>query len=511
MHILNQLPIHHPMKKLFSTLFVLGFFSLLNAQHNCGVRHGEDTEIKARMMRNRSELPFVPEFRNTIYIPTTIHLIGSSAGGGFANQQTVMEMLCRLNEDFADQNILFYLNGNVRYVYNDFMHSDSYSWGVMSAMGNAKVPNSLNIFVNANVSEPVAGYYSPSQDFVWMGTSYANGISTTITHEIGHFFTLPHTFYGWEGVNAPSLYSLGPSPSSVNGHPVENVARNNCLTAGDGFCDTGADYISYRHSCPISTMVQDPTGAIISPDPSYYMSYSSDECMTRFSQDQKNAMRADITARGWLNQPPPPNTTALYTDNISPIFPQVGELIVPAGNVRFEWDTIGASAATRWIFKLERTVLGVPVEMVHYAVTNGQSFTDVAASLFISNRTYQWSVSPFSVGYTCAGSTSEFTFRTGVVSGAEALNTTVFKTEIFPNPANSGTVQLKIASENPSKAVLRIFSTDGRLVLENNSMEVDAAVQTYQLDISNFAAGLYTVQVVSEAGVSTHKLVVEGR
>lgn len=495
------------MKNQLLLLSLLLTFNLLSAQHHCGVRHGDDTAIKARMMRNRSAVN-APEFRNTVYVPVTINLIGSSGGGGAHKPEEAIKMLCRLNEDFADQNIYFFLNGNVRFLYDDYLHSDSYDWGVMNAMGNAKVPNTLNIFVNSNVSQPVAGYYSPSEDFVWMGTSYANGSSTTITHEVGHFLTLPHTFYGWEGINAPSLYSMSPAPADINGYPVENFARDNCAVAGDGFCDTEADYISFRYNCPFVTLVQDPTGTVITPDPSYFMSYSSDNCMSRFSQEQKDAMRADITQRGWLNVPAPTNLATISADSILALFPTNGALVTPLNSVRFEWDTRGATSATKWVFNLERTVLGMPVETVLYTIINGQNFVNVPASEFMSNRDYKWSVVPYSNAYTCAGKSADFTFRTSIVSGIESADSEIFKTEIFPNPT-SETVQLRISAEKLTKAILRINAADGRTVLENNSFEIESGINTYQLDISSFATGFYTVQVLTESGVVTEKLVVE--
>jgi hypothetical protein len=497
------------MKNQLLLLSLLLTFNLLSAQHQCGVRHGDDTAIKARMMRNRSTIN-APEFRNTVYVPVTIHLIGSSGGGGAHKPEEAIKMLCKLNEDFADQNVFFFLNGNVRFLYDDYLHSDSYDWGVMNAMGNAKVPNTLNIFVNSNVSQPVAGYYSPGEDFVWMGTPYANGSSTTITHEIGHFFTLPHTFYGWEGVNAPSLYSQLPAPADINGYPVENVVRDNCLLAGDGFCDTEADYISFRYNCPFVTLVQDPSGTVITPDPSYFMSYSSDNCMSRFSQEQKDAIRADITQRGWLNTPAPANLSTIVSDSISAIMPMNAALVTPVNNVRFEWDTRGATAATKWVFNLERTVLGMPVESVLYTIVNGQNFINVSASEFLSNRDYRWSVVPYSSAYTCAGKSADFTFRTTVVSGLENATADKLKTEVFPNPA-SNSVQLRISSDKYSKSRLRILAADGRSVLDNNSFEIEAGQNTYQIDISSFAPGFYTLQVLSESGVVTEKLVVESK
>jgi hypothetical protein len=114
---------------------------------------------------------------------------------------------------------------------------------------------------------------------------------------------------------------------------------------------------------------------------------------------------------------------------------------------------------------------------------------------------------PYSSAYTCAGKSADFTFRTAIVSGVESIAES-FKTELFPNPASS-TVQLRISSDKSSKSRLRILAADGRTVLDNNAFEIEAGQNTYQLDLSGFAPGFYTVQILSEMGVVTEKLVVE--
>jgi hypothetical protein len=208
--------------------------------------------------------------------------------------------------------------------------------------------------------------------------------------------------------------------------------------------------------------------------------------------------------------PAPTNLATISADSILALFPSNGALVTPLNSVRFEWDTHGATAATKWVFNLERTVLGMPVESVLYTIVNGQNFINVSASEFLSNRDYRWSVVPYSSAYTCAGKSADFTFRTTVVSGLENATADKLKTEVFPNPA-SNSVQLRISSDKYSKSRLRIISADGRSVLDNNSFEIEAGQNTYQLDISSFAPGFYTLQVLTESGVVTEKLVVESK
>ena len=76
---------------------------------------------------------------------------------------------------------------------------------------------------------------------------------------------------------------------------VERVDGVNCDIAGDGFCDTPADYLNYRWNCNnqgLSNVTQtDPLGEKLKSDGSLIMSYSSDVCSYRFSEEQIAAMQ----------------------------------------------------------------------------------------------------------------------------------------------------------------------------------------------------------------------------
>ena len=503
----------------FLLAFIFGF-QCLNAQmqHNCGVDHGMDLENKLRMQRNRdlysnSDLAAIRAQRNTIYIPTTIHICGSTTGSGFASPSNAFKMLCRLNADFADQNIQFYLN-DIRFIQNDAIYADAYAWSSMGQMSSYKVANNLNIFTNAQVSRSVAGYYTPSYDFVFIHNGSVNGISTTITHEVGHFLTLPHTFYGWEGENAVADYTNTPAPTTINGNPVELVARTNCLLAGDGFCDTDADYISFRFSCPISLLVQDPTGVVITPNPSFFMSYSSDACMAIFSQEQKNAMLADIIARGWANLPGPTNSDTLDASSISAVYPLHFDTITTnsGSTIEFEWDTVGASGAGNWIFLLERTIQGQPVGNAFQSFVSGTNKVNVPINSLQSNNNYRWSVHPYSDGYTCADKSNYFRFTTKTVTGT-ALNEPdeALQLEIFPNPNSSGTLSLHVRVLEETTANIQIYALDGRLMCQVPNLLLKAGSENLNLDISMFGTGLYFVLLHTEKGIIRQKLIINNQ
>ena len=103
--------------------------------------------------------------------------------------------------------------------------------------------------------------------------------SKTISHEMGHFFGLVHTFEGADSGN----------PEAVDG--------SNCATAGDQLCDTPADpyvagdpvedYVDVGLGCRFISQKIDPvTGEYYVPDVGNIMSYYPGACRCGFTNEQ---------------------------------------------------------------------------------------------------------------------------------------------------------------------------------------------------------------------------------
>ncbi len=106
-------------------------------------------------------------------------------------------------------------------------------------------------------------------------------LNTAPIHEMGHFFGLPHTFE-----------EIGPAvipPHPPNMLSYEFVARTNCYTNGDGFCDTEADCY------PLPNGTQDGNNKFYLRPTDNFMSYYSSSC--RFTQEQYNFMAATIVSQ----------------------------------------------------------------------------------------------------------------------------------------------------------------------------------------------------------------------
>ena len=154
-------------------------------------------------------------------------------------------------------------------------------------------------FIFVNDPAGACGYYSPFRDAIAIRKSCSAPNSTTLVHELGHFFSLPHTFNGWENGAVPT------NPEKV----TRTGPSANCSSTGDKFCDTEADYQGERWFCPYNDIKFDSNNDQYHPDSSIYMGYASDECMTRFSNMEIAAMqfnqstRTNLTASfpGWQN------------------------------------------------------------------------------------------------------------------------------------------------------------------------------------------------------------------
>ncbi len=107
---------------------------------------------------------------------------------------------------------------------------------------------------------------------------------STLSHELGHYFGLPHTF---QDPNTQYVHDFD--------HPVFiNNVKYTCKQTGDGFCDTPADLEDLcfvNGTCTqVVCSVNDPLGVAYSPDQTNLMSYYGD-CRLRFSLEQQERMR----------------------------------------------------------------------------------------------------------------------------------------------------------------------------------------------------------------------------
>lgn len=150
----------------------------------------------------------------------------------------------------------------------------------------------INIYLVDNIIVPAANGYAhmpgDPRDVIVMRKS-ALGAMTPV-HEMGHYMGLPHTF-------AEISTNLEDGPST------ELVLRTNCITNGDGFCDTDADPFptgAGSASCGFLYGPKDANNNYYLPPVDNIMSYWT--CRCRFTQEQYNWMAyMYVTMRSYLH------------------------------------------------------------------------------------------------------------------------------------------------------------------------------------------------------------------
>ncbi len=344
------------------------------------------------------------------YIPLTIHLVGSDKGTDFYNLSYLADNLCRLNKDFAATGFCFYIKDSIRYINNSKLYN-TLPEEIDTVTQQLKDPGAVNIFF-AGSSSAYGGIYIPELDVVYVINSFAKLNPTTCQHELGHFFGLPHTFNGWE-------YGVPPPEQQ------ERADGSNCLTAGDGFCDTRADYLARGWYC--TAWLTDSTGTAFTPDSSLFMNYADNTCKNRFSPAQMAAMQANLSQRaGLANQA----FIETYPDKPVLIYPPPSDSSQTAERVTFSWKR--SPGAFAWHLQVTRSN--------YWGVSEINTFiydTFYISALREGDYLFDWRVKALSRNSFC-GEFSEVShfYAKNDISGHSEISPEKFG-DMYPNPVKA--------------------------------------------------------------------------
>ncbi|SHL84189.1 T9SS type A sorting domain-containing protein [Hymenobacter psychrotolerans] len=118
-----------------------------------------------------------------------------------------------------------------------------------------------------------------------------------------------------------------------------------------------------------------------------------------------------------------------------------------------------------------------------------------------------------SVGYAGGFSSTTGGGAIGKYTGSNVLsnrNTELQKSlSVYPNPSSNGIFTVQLASGLKSGASVRVFDVVGRQVAAQTLNATAIAAKATTVDLSNEKAGIYTLELRTEAGVAQQKLVVE--
>lgn len=517
------------MKQTFNILafLMLCLPTFISAQSNrqaeqCGTEF--TPEMEARLLQNIAtakalNLPGVN--RTTTYVPIKFHLVAESNGTGRVQKSKIYVALCALNQRYADQDVVFYLAGmydlNNSTLYN---HTNAQSAQFQMSLRKNQHFNAVNVFVcnavtlGSSSGGLTLGYYSPTYDVIAIRADQMNTSSTTLTHEMGHFFSLPHPFNGWEGQeyhtnNNPSgaPYGVGNlPPSSMGGELVELADGSNCIIAGDYFCDTEPDYnlgFLGGNNCTYNSGAVDPNGTAINPDETLYMSYFNDNCTNKFTADQKAAIAADMqsNSRNYLFNSSPSSTTEITA---------AANLSAPADNsttpfwdeVYLNWDDV--SGANQYFVQIGRN----------------QSFSVLVEEAVVSNSlylsqtltagtTYYWRVKAYNEVSACNNYSTVYKFTTSSFTTDTKQALTATSIQLQPNFTSEGqTVNLNIKTDKKIEATIRIVNMNGQVMKDVQNTTFQAGTHIHQLPTEGLAPGVYIVNLQTEEGQINERLMI---
>ena len=528
------------MKKIIQLAFLavlstpLSMFAQNEHAHTCGTSAETQEVMKQEMMSLRQRFGGNVQFRGAVaYVPVCFHMVANTAGVGRASEGDVLDMLCEWNKLYESNNVelQFYLK-EFNYINNTDVYEAPGGGGVAEIrMLNNRRTNAMNVFVTNTANTSGAGttlaFYlntsstgvAYSADWIVIKKSEATAAGGgTMAHEAGHFFSLPHTFFGWECAPFVATTAAPCAPNSVvcnnRNQVVERSDRTgadaNCSTAADGFCDTPADYnFGFGwNNCNWTGIAKDPLCVAVNPDETNLMGYFL-SCGRIFSTEQKAAMRnnyLNLSGRQYLRN-----------GNIIPnlVAPDAATNFSPANNgtspffnsIRLNWDDV--PNALGYIVTIDRA-LSFSVDPRTFVVTSSElsvMATNTPANFLRANTAYYWKVRPYGAYKTCTATSpaiNKFTTSAATTDVTEIGGLSAFT--IAPNPATND-LNITLTSERGQAANFKIINIAGQ-VMQTEQRELINGLSNYTLDISRLNNGIYIVAIETTEGTLTRRFSV---
>ena len=546
------------MKKLSLVIVVLLNVFFANAQQrNCGTMQHldeirqrdpgvdnrmdvENLDIKHWISNNTSSSKSMP---NIITIPVVVHVIYKNSSQNISDAQ-IFSQIDILNEDFRMNN------------------SDASS--IPSAFAGAAADCEIEFCLavrdpNGNVTTGITRTYTTTSSFsgytsmkysstggqdAWNTSDYLNIWVCNLASGLLGFATFPggnsstdgvvcdYAYFGNTGT-ATSPYDLGRTATHEVGHWL-----NLYHIWGDSYC--GNDYVSdtpkheeSNYGCPSYPHASSCSGTGSSGEMFMnYMDYTNDACMFMFSSGQKNRMRATLNgSRSSLLSSLgcqvvyPPIILSSTTTNLSCNLANDGSINLSAiGGVSplsYAWSN---GSTTQDILNLSSGYYNVTVTDAVGQTESSTFYISEPSPIIITytvNSTSQTGFSDGSIFTTVSGGTAPYSFSWQGPNGYSA------STQDIQNLI-AGTYFFYVIDDNGCSELFSIVVGEGQLTplqvnavtsdidcFGNNNGSIDLTVSDgatpYSFiwnngaiteDLSNLAAGTYTVVVTDAAGQS---------
>lgn len=469
----------------------------------CGVREFGISNWLREFQTNPSAFSHLRGNNDILQVPMTIHIIGQADGSGYFSRPDLQIAICKLNNDFAQYNIKFFIQGPIRYHNNTTWYNHT-TFPIGNAMYSAtRVQNTMNVYIDNNAAGNCGYAPSGGGDRLFLRKSCIRGaVSTTWAHEMGHALSLPHTFSGWEDTTydpsqpTPSVVFRGNNP--VN---VERVDRVNCASSADGFCDTEPDYLSGLWNCngngQSSTILKDPLNVEFRVDGSMIMSYANDACHSGFSPMQVAAMRANLQTvkSAMLFSGSLPQLGSLSTVGVSPMADEE----VLHQNIRLEWESV--PNAEEYIVEVSRFNDFGLKEFEALVTTN-----TVIVPELVAGRNYLYRVMPLNKSDFCTTFSPTTRFRaviqtstTEVAGNSFSIYPTLLKDTEYMSLSGRLSRSLDITFD--------VLDLQGRIISSTRKF-LPAGTISESLFIGSLPKGMYMMRINSGEGITALKFMV---
>ncbi|QNL49776.1 hypothetical protein H8S90_24230 [Olivibacter sp. SDN3] len=247
-----------------------------NAQGALNIVCGTVTDIPDILLQQ--EALVTPLLETPAYFKFFFHIVRYSNGSGNEPASYLNSMVSSINQYYEDTDI-FFLHAGYDEILSDYFANMTPNMYAELFATNVQ-PNVINVYLLPNDFPPGSGGWGGRADNI-PGTAlimaYSNFVigQSTFPHEVGHVLGLYHTHHALE-------------PGGCAETPT------NCTVCGDFVCDTppDPDLSNTGYVDSWTCAYTGPSG--YSPDTANIMSYSFDNCRTRFSLGQITRMKSII-------------------------------------------------------------------------------------------------------------------------------------------------------------------------------------------------------------------------
>ncbi|MDA9625680.1 zinc-dependent metalloprotease [bacterium] len=499
---------------LILALFVATTIVTVSAQHQhrgeCGVTYEMEQQLPVYSKKDVQLFKEAnPERFASINIPVMFHTVANSVGEGRVKRKDILKSLCRMNNDYAEHGVVYYLKDGG---FNELDNSNIFSNVSMNGdlVQTFKDGAAVDIFITENADTgsslgTTLGFYSPGGDYIIIRKKEMADSSGTMSHEVGHYFSLRHPHSGWD-----QPYDIGTYGNSVpfntvpgTGALIELMDGSNCEDSGDKICDTAPDYLLgfTTQACFDNFSVFDPNGDALESDETLSMGYFNNCPKYVFSPQQIDRAKLNIASpgRNFLLNTHTPNETEI-TGDLAITSPGFQETVETYNGVEVSWE--GVQDAD--LYLVEIVNFADPADFYEYTTPNEALFvTDLEP-----NKVYFLNVKPYNDAYTCYPEVG-LPFLTGDVE--TSLNDPSFVSDfvVYPNPSYTNQdIIVDMTSEWSGNATLSISDLAGK-VIKHQAIQISNGKQQLVTNQSgDIQSGIYFLKLSTVQGNVTRKIVI---